>query len=449
MKGGSMKQINRVSVTLLTLAALCLALGVGTAFAQKLHIAFMDHPVHKASVKQMERWAAQKGVDLVQHPMAYEVYMQKVTQMFKAKSDEYDIVWHNDDWGQLWCSYMADHDSVTKKEPGLMNRFLLDDIWTCKLDDGKIHDTAVPFVLTGGILYYRKDLIKEDELPQTFKEFQDLSTRLVKEGKVKYGYVGGMKYPHTWFSLLWTLWANECDILEPPLSRNNAELAKHRWTTMFKEPCMREHLEFWWENVHELKIIPPDMPGYTRKEANAVFMAGNAATTAADNVFYNTLNDPKVSKVAGKLGFARWPVGPSQKPPTTMWYASWAWAVPKFISEERKKLALDLLGWYLNDLQAQKTIWYEAGGFPPNLKAQAALEAEDPVYKDMATVLAKSPREVPPAYYFKAWPKLHSMFSSYSIKAVTAKNKSDIPKICDEAAEAIHKALCRPPDCQP
>jgi hypothetical protein len=48
----------------------------------------------------------------------------------------------------------------------------LDDIWTCELDDGKFHDTAVPFVLTGGILYYREDLIEKDELPRPFKSFR-------------------------------------------------------------------------------------------------------------------------------------------------------------------------------------------------------------------------------------------------------------------------------------
>jgi len=445
-----MRKIGRTTLTIMVLVAFVFAISGGTAIAKKkINIAFMDHPVHKASIAQMKRWAAKNDVELVQHPMAYEVYMQKVTQMFKAKSDDYDIIWHNDDWGQLWCSYMANHDSVTKKDPGLMNRFLLDDIWTCKLDDGQIHDTAVPFVLTGGILYYRTDLISENEVPKTWKEFQDLSSRLVKEGKVKYGYVGGMKYPHTWFSLLWSMWANECDILQPPLSRSNAKLAEKNWTTMFENPCMQQHLEFWWENVNELKIVPPDMPGYTRNEANAVFMAGNAAMISADNVFYNTLNDPAKSKVAGKLGFARWPKGPSQEGPTTMWYASWAWAVPKFISDERKARAMDLLAWYLNDEQAQKAVWVDSGGYPPNLKVQAMLEAEDPVYKQSAGTLVKSEREVAPAYYFKAWPKLHSMYSSYSIKAVTAKNKSDIPGICKEAAKAIHKALCRPPDCKP
>jgi len=441
-----MKHVYRIALVFFLLTAFALTLGAGEALAKKtITIAYMEHPVHKSSVKQMRRWAVKNDVELVEHPMSYEIYMQKITQMFKAKSDDYDLIWHNDDWGQLWCAYMANHDAVTKKDPKLMKRFLLDDIWTCKLDDGKIHDTAVPFVLTGGILYYRKDLIKEDEVPKTWKEFKDLSVKLVKEGKVKYGYVGSMKYPHTWFSLLWSMWANDCDILIPKYSRNNEKLAENRWTTMFNDKCMREHVEFWWESINELKIMPPDMAGYTRKEANAIFMAGKAAMTGADNVFYNTLNDPKVSKASGKLGFARWPKGPSQEGPTTMWYASWAWAVPKFISDERKDLALRLLDWYLNDVEAQKAIWKEAGGFPPNLKVQAMLEAEDPIYKDMATVLTKSPREVTPAYYFKAWPKLHSMFSSASIKAVTAKNRDDIPKILKNAANEIHRAPCGSP----
>ena len=46
-------------------------------------------------------------------------------------------------------------------------------------------------------------------------ELVSTGQRLQKEGKVKWGYVGGMSMNNTWFSLWWSMWANNCDILKP------------------------------------------------------------------------------------------------------------------------------------------------------------------------------------------------------------------------------------------
>ena len=52
------------------------------------------------------------------------------------------------------------------------------------------------------------------------------------------------------------------------------------------------------------------MPAYDRNEANAIFMAGDAAFTVADSLWWGTFNDPAKSKIAGKVAAARFPLGP-------------------------------------------------------------------------------------------------------------------------------------------
>ncbi len=55
------------------------------------------------------------------------------------------------------------------------------------------------------------------------------------------------------------------------------------------------------------------MPAYDRNEANAVFMAGDAAFTVADSLWWGTFNDAAKSKVVGKVAAARFPLGPNRQ----------------------------------------------------------------------------------------------------------------------------------------
>jgi hypothetical protein len=62
----------------------------------------MKHPIHEASVAMMEKWAEANDVRLTKIPMAYDVFQEKVTATLTSGGDQFDIIWHNDDWGQLW-----------------------------------------------------------------------------------------------------------------------------------------------------------------------------------------------------------------------------------------------------------------------------------------------------------------------------------------------------------
>ena len=101
--------------------------------------------------------------------------------------------------------------------------------------------------------------VKPEEVPTTFDQLVSVSQRLQKEGKVKWGYVGGMTMNNTWFSLWWTMWANNCDILKPLFERDNDKLAAAKFEPAATEPCHREIVEFWWDAINTHKISPPGM----------------------------------------------------------------------------------------------------------------------------------------------------------------------------------------------
>ncbi len=403
--------------------------------ATELKIAYMPHPIHENSIKWMKQYAEKHNIKLTLVPMAYEVYLEKVLANLTSKGGQYDIMWHNDDWGQLWGRYMEpveDVESVKK-----MTRFILEPpfIW-----EGK--NTGVPFVETVGTFFYRTDLIKENEFPRTWGDLVKTSQRLQREGKVKWGFVGGMKHPHGWFTFFWSIWANGGDLLLPIHERRNAELAKAGWKAGIAQPEAVQAVEFWWDAIKTHKISPPGMPAYSRDDANAIFMAGDAAITMADTTLYGKFNEPKQSKVAGKISVAPFIMGPSAKFKSIAWRDAWAWAIPNHIAPEKKKVAKEMLNWLNATREVQVDLWKATGGFPPNEDVQKELMRDDPVFRRFRAATVESEKLIHGAYYFERWNEFFATCIDYLVKAVTGPREG-IKATLEEGAKKASEVAAR------
>src|SRR5437588_5668387 len=163
--------------------AAVLSAGVPCAHAQdrELKVGYMKNPIQDASLDIMDKWAKAHGVKLTRVPMAYSVFMEKVTATLTSGADQFDMIWHNDDWGQLWKKWLDTTDDVKGIENS--DQWPLLAFWN---DDKKL--TTVPMAHTVGTFFYRKDLVKPEEVPKTFAELVSASQRLQKEGKAKWGY---------------------------------------------------------------------------------------------------------------------------------------------------------------------------------------------------------------------------------------------------------------------
>jgi ABC-type glycerol-3-phosphate transport system substrate-binding protein len=65
------------------------------------------------------------------------------------------------------------------------------------------HRRAVPFSISSDKLYYRTDLV--EKAPATWAEMVDTGKRLMAEKKVRWGFVGGWRYLHSWNTLFWAV----------------------------------------------------------------------------------------------------------------------------------------------------------------------------------------------------------------------------------------------------
>ena len=168
-------------------AAVALAIGLSLTAAdpapaqeRELKVGYMKNPIQDASLDIMEKWAKANNVKLTRVPMAYSVFMEKVTATLTSGADQFDMIWHNDDWGQLWKKWLEPTDDIKgidNADPWPLLAF-----WS---DNKKL--TVVPMAHTVGTFFYRTDLVKADEVPKTFDELVKVGQRLQKEGKRQVG----------------------------------------------------------------------------------------------------------------------------------------------------------------------------------------------------------------------------------------------------------------------
>src|SRR6516165_2609637 len=90
-----------------TAIGLALSTGLFSAQAQEreLKVGYMKNPIQDASLDMMETWAKAHGVKLTRG------------------SDHFDLIWHNDDYDQLWKKLL--HTSYDLKGINDADRWLL------------------------------------------------------------------------------------------------------------------------------------------------------------------------------------------------------------------------------------------------------------------------------------------------------------------------------------
>src|SRR5882672_7395231 len=185
-----MQRLGRWCVTMA--AAALLTSGAYAQEIKELKIGYQQSPIQDASMAMFETWGAKRGIKITKIPNSYGVYVEEMTASLTSNSDQYDVIWHNHDWGQPSKKPLEPMEDI----PGL--KFA--DTWGMdpiifNNDEGKT--TVVPLGHTFGVFFYRADLLSESELPKTHEELVSVSKRLQDAKKVKFGYVGAMAMNHT------------------------------------------------------------------------------------------------------------------------------------------------------------------------------------------------------------------------------------------------------------
>ena len=149
---------------------------------KELRIGYQPSPIQDASIAMFETWGAKNGVKIVKVPNSYGVYVEKMTASLTSNSDQYDVIWHNDDWGQTWAHLLEPTDDVEANK--FAEKWGMDKI---VFGNAKGQNTVVPMGQTFSVFFYRSDLVKPEEVPKTLDELVTIEQEAAgrRQGQVR------------------------------------------------------------------------------------------------------------------------------------------------------------------------------------------------------------------------------------------------------------------------
>ena len=199
--------------------------------SKELRIGYQPIPIQDASIAMFETWGAKNGIKIVKVPNSYGVYVEKMTASLTSSSDQYDVIWHNDDWGQLWAHLLEPTDDVEAlkfADPWGMDRSCS----TMRRGRTRSCRWATPSACSSTVPTW-----SSRKCPRRWPSWSTMSQKLQAEGKIKFGYVGGMSMNNSWFTWFWSMWGNNCDVLMPVFERDNKVLAENGWKSCLTSPA--------------------------------------------------------------------------------------------------------------------------------------------------------------------------------------------------------------------
>ena len=292
-------------------------------------------------------------VELLRQPTDTNLRKQGLVIPLKAKNAEpdvflMDVVWVGQfaasDWLEPLDGFLPDKEF--KLEPFFARIINLADKHRGKL-------IALPVYVDGGILYYRKDLLKAngyEHPPETWPELVEYALKIQeaerKRNKAFWGFVWqGAQYEGL-----------VCNFLEYAVS-NGGGIQDAEGSPVLHRPKNVEAVEFMHDLIQKHKISPPNT--YTEmkeEEVRTSFQAGNALFER-NWPYAWSLHQKEDSPVRGKVGIAPLPHFPDYEGASTLggWHIGIskysdskevAWELVKFITsyQEQKDLVLNL-GW--------------------------------------------------------------------------------------------------------
>ena len=110
------------------------------------------------------------------------------------------------------------------------------------------------------------------------------------------------------------------------------------------------------------KYAPPAVRNWNWPDIADAFSQGTLGAYIDAHSSAAVLNNPEKSKVIGKIGFARWPKGPTGKRCTSIW--NWGFPINAALTDKQKKATWLFISWAASAETQARTSWKFAGPSP-------------------------------------------------------------------------------------
>ena len=110
------------------------------------------------------------------------------------------------------------------------------------------------------------------------------------------------------------------------------------------------------------KLAPPAAKNWNWPDIADAFSQGTLASYVDAHSSAAVLNNVEKSKVIGKIGFARWPKGPTGKRCTSIW--NWGFPINSALTERQKKATWLFISWAASAETQARTSWKSTSASP-------------------------------------------------------------------------------------
>ena len=276
---------------LLTQASV-ISVGSATAEDLTLNALYMKQAAYSEDDIRAMTTAFEKGnpgVHVNLEFVPYEALHDKIVAAQGAGSSGYDVVLFDVIWPAEFGKKGFLQD-VTSRIPASENDKIYDGAWTTVDYDGK--RWGMPWILDTKYLFYNEDMLKQAGIAAPPKTFAELSAdaKIIKNK-------GIVKFPIVWS------WAQAealiCDYTTLVAANQGTFFDGDK--PSFDKGGSLDAVKYMKQSLDD-GLTNPNSREYLEEDVRKVFSSGEAAFALNWTYMFNMANDPKESKIAGKVG---------------------------------------------------------------------------------------------------------------------------------------------------
>lgn len=365
------------------------------------------------------------GVKVVQEvgPHSSTEFHDLVTQKLRNRDPEMDVFFMDVIWPAEFAAagWALPLDSFFSAE---QRKAFLDAPIRANSYDGRIY--GVPVFVDAGMLYYRKDLLEKYHLqpPRTWPELVRQAKSILARERDPYltGYSAQFKQ---YEGLI-------CNLMEFVLS-NGATLWNERTLqSTLEDAKAKEAVRFVRDQIVGAISIRGIL-AYQEPESLALFTQGKAIFHRNWPYAWQVANDPKQSKVAGKVGIVPLPAFPGGKSAATL--GGWQLGISRF--SRNPQLAWQFVE-YMTSSEIQKRIVLSTGRAPARkalFRDPEILQRYPQFETQYETLALAAPRPRTPVYL-----PLSNILQRYFSSAISIAG-SDVDQLARSASRDMDRVL--------
>ncbi|BCG95496.1 ABC transporter substrate-binding protein [Mesorhizobium sp. 131-2-1] len=326
-------------IGILAISVTASALAAGTALATEITVATVNNGDMIIMQKLTPEWETATGNKVNWVTLEENVLRERVTTDIATKGGQFDVLtiggYETPIWGKAgWLTSLNDlgddydyDDLIAPVRNGLTV-------------DGNLY--AVPFYAESSFTLYRKDLfdaagLKMPEAP-TYDQITEFAAKLTDKSKEQYGLCLRGKPG----------WGENMAFVGTLVNTFGGRWFDMDWKPQINSDAWKKAIGWYVDTMK--KYGPPGISSNGFNENQTLFSSGHCAmwidaTSAAGRVY-----DPKQSKVADKVAFAKAPVGVT--PNGSAW--GWAWSLAIPASTKKADVAKSFVKWATSKAYVQR-----------------------------------------------------------------------------------------------